>query len=244
MQDEKREIVSCEITDGVATITMDDGKSNVVSLHMLQQLNDALNQAEKAGAVVVLTGREAIFCAGFDLKVLKSGVLNAFNMIIGGFQLSERLLSFPTPVVIACNGHALAMGSFLLLSGDYRIGVEGEVKIAANEVQIGLTMPHSAIEICRQRLKPAYFDRTVLLSEVYNPLSALDAGFLDNVVEPNALMDEAGNWARHFASLDLKAHKSSKLRMRRKMLKTLRRAIFVDRIDLVTQGIRRMWANK
>ena len=164
----KATIVACDIENSVATIVMDDGKSNVISPRMLSQLNHALDRAEKENAVVVLTGREGIFSAGFDLKILKSGVFNAFNMLIGGFSLSKRLLSFPTPVVIACNGHAMAMGSFLLLSGDYRIGVAGGFKIAANEVEIGLTMPHSAVEICRQRLKPAHLDRTVLLSELHD----------------------------------------------------------------------------
>ena len=52
--------------------------------------------------------------------------------------LSERLLAFPTPVVIACPGHAIAMGLFLLLSGDLRIGAEGRFKLVANEVAIGM----------------------------------------------------------------------------------------------------------
>ena len=236
--------MSCDIENEVATIVMDDGKSNVISPQMLSQLNQALDEAERANAVVVVTGRKGIFSAGFDLKILKSGVFNAFDMLIGGFSLSRRLLSFPTPVVVACNGHAMAMGSFILLSGDYRIGVEGEFKIAANEVEIGLTMPHSAVEICRQRLKPAYFDRTVLLSELYHPRTALEAGFLDQVVPEENLQTEAQRWAEKFASLDLKAHRRSKLRMRGKMLSALRRAIWADKIDFVLQGLQRVMGKK
>ena len=240
MEKPKETIVSCEIENKIATIVMDDGKSNVISPRMLSQLNQALDSAEKANAVVVLTGREGIFSAGFDLKILKSGVFNAFDMLIGGFSLSKRLLSFPTPVVIACNGHAMAMGSFLLLSGDYRIGVEGEFKIAANEVEIGLTMPHSAVVICRQRLKPATFDRTVLLSELYHPQTAVDAGFLDKVVPNEDLRSEAQRRAEQFAALNLKAHHQSKLRMRRKLLSALGRAIWADRFDFVLQGLKRV----
>ena len=239
MEKPKETLVSCEIEKAVATIVMDDGKANLISPRMLSQLNQALDKAEKASTVVVLAGREGIFSGGFDLKILKSGVFNAFNMLIGGFSLARRLLSFPTPVVVACNGHAMAMGSFILLSGDYRIGVEGEFKIAANEVEIGLTMPHSAVEICRQRLKPAYFDRAVLLSELFNPQTAAEAGFLDQVVPEEDLQTEARRWAEKFASLNLKAHRHSKLRMRRKILSKLRWAIWADRIDFVLQGLRR-----
>ena len=246
MQQVKPTIVSCNIENAVATIVMDDGKGkgNVISPEMLRQLNQALDKAEKANAVVLLTGNGDIFCAGFDLKILKTGVINTFAMLIGGFELSKRLLSFPTPVVIACNGHTLAMGSFLLLSGDYRIGVEGQVKIVANEVEIGLTMPHSAIEICRQRLRPAHFDRAVLLSELYNPQTAVEAGFLDKVVPKEALYEEALKLAKQFASLDLKAHKRTKLRMRRELLKALRRAIRADKIDFVAQGLQRILGKK
>jgi enoyl-CoA hydratase len=236
----KESIVSCTIENAVAKIKMDDGKGNVISPKMLRQLNQALDEAEKAKAVVVLTGREDIFCAGFDLKILKTGVLNAFEMLINGFLLAKRLLAFPTPVVIACNGHAVALGSFLLLSGDYRIGVEGQFIICANEVEIGLTVPHSAIEICRQRLRSAHFDRTVLLSELYNPKTAVDAGFLDKVVPKEDLHTEAHQRAERFASLDLKAHHRSKLRMRRDMLKALRKAIRADKIDFILQGVRRV----
>lgn len=244
MKEQKEPIVSWTIENSIATIQMDDGKGNVISPKMLRQLNQALDEAEKANAVVVLTGREDVFCAGFDLKVLRTGVLNTFEMLIGGFSLAKRLLSFPTPVVIACNGHAMAMGSFLLLSGDYRIGVEGDVKIAANEVEIGLTFPHSAIEICRQRLRSAFFDRTVLLSELYNPKTAVDAGFLDKVVSKENLQAEAHQWAKKFASLDMKAHQKSKLRMRRETLKALSNAIRADKIDFILQGIGRVFGKK
>lgn len=104
--------VRYELDGSVATLTLDDGGRNLVSPAMLRDLNEALDRAQKDQAVVVLTGPEDVFSAGFDLNVLRTGVLNAFSMIIGGFQLSLRLLSFPMPVVIACNGHAIAMGSF------------------------------------------------------------------------------------------------------------------------------------
>jgi enoyl-CoA hydratase len=233
-------IVNCTIENSIATIVMDDGKNNLISPNMLYQLNRALDKAEKANAVVVITGKDDIFCAGFDLNILKTGVISTFKMLIGGFSLSKRLLAFPTPVIISCNGHAIAMGSFLLLSGDYRIGAEGDFKIVANEVEIGLTVPYSAIEICRQRLRSAHFDKAVLLSQLYTPQTAVDAGFLDEVVPKQELQKATYQKAEQFAFLDLKAHQRSKLRMRRKMLKNLTRAIRYDKIDFFLTGIKRV----
>lgn len=229
-------------SDGtVATLTLDDGNKNVVSPGMIRDLNAALDRAETEGAVVILTGREDVFSAGFDLNVLRTGVVKAFGMIIGGFQLSLRLLSFPTPVVIACNGHAMAMGSFLVLSGDYRLGAEGPFKIVANEVAIGLTMPYSAIEICRQRLANAHFFRATMLSESYDPAGAVEAGYLDRVVPADELMTEAMALAEQLAELDLKAHRETKLRVRSQAIRALKTAIMKDRIDFVAKGVGRVF---
>ncbi|MGJ8662618.1 MAG: crotonase/enoyl-CoA hydratase family protein [Marinicella sp.] len=230
-------LVHSQIDNNIAWIMMDDGKNNVISPAMIVQLNQALDEAEAAGAVVVLTGRQDVFSAGFDLKVFKSSAKETLKMLMGGFKLSKRLLSFPRPVIIACNGHAIAMGSFLLLSGDYRIGVDGEFKIMANEVQIGLTMPYSAIEICRQRINPSHYDRAVLLAELFQPESAIDAGFLDQVVAKEELNTIVLQLAKQFSSLDAKAHTQSKLRSRGKMLRTLGRAIHKDRFSFIKQGI-------
>src|SRR3712207_6183886 len=122
-------LVTYEGGDPVATIAMDDGKVNALSLQMLAELNAALDQADAHGAAVVLTGREGTFSAGFDLGVLRGGGSDAAAMIRGGFELAARLLAFATPVVIACSGHAIAMAAFLVLSGDYRVGAAGPYKI-------------------------------------------------------------------------------------------------------------------
>lgn len=221
-------LVSYQLKDNIATIAMDDGKMNVMSLSMLAELNGALDQALVDRAVVVLNGREGVFSAGFDLAVLGAGGPDALKMLISGFKLAERLLSFPTPVVIGCSGHALAMGAFLILSADYRIGVDGAYKIGANEVAIGLTMPWSAVEICRQRLAPAHFSRAVNNAEIYTPNDAVAAGFLDRVVPAAELQQEVQSTAVRLGKLNLAAHAATKLRTREQALKAIRAGIEAD----------------
>lgn len=217
-------LVSYTLSDGVATVAMDDGKVNALSPAMLGELGDALDHAQSDGAPVVLTGRAGVFSAGFDLRVLTGGGGDARGMLRGGFELAARLLSFPTPVVIACNGHAVAMGVFLLCSGDYRIGVEGAYRITANEVAIGLTMPLAAVELCRHRLAPAHMGRALLLAETFSPTTAVAAGFLDRTVDADALLDEAVQLAAASKSLDLQAHAASKLRVRGATVEAIRAA--------------------
>lgn len=130
------ELVSYQLRDSIAVVTLDDGTVNVLSQQMLGDIDGALDRAAADGATVVLTGRPGVFSAGFDLRVLRAGGEEALALLRAGFELAARVLSFPEPVVIACTGHAIAMGAFLLLSGDYRVGAAGPYKITANEVAI------------------------------------------------------------------------------------------------------------
>jgi len=221
-------LVTYEAHDSIATITMDDGKMNVLSPAMFAALGGAFDRAAKERAVVILTGRDGVFSAGFDMRVLSAGGRDAADMVRTGFELAERILSFPTPVVVTCTGHALAMGVFLVLSGDYRVGALGAHKIGANEVAIGITMPFFGVEICRQRLAPAHFHRAVVNAEIYAPEDAVAAGFLDRVVPAAELRDVARSAAVRLAKLDPTAHAASKLRARDQALKAIRSAIETD----------------
>lgn len=221
-------LVTYRLEGSIATIGLDDGKVNALSLEMLTEINGALDRAEADRAIVVLTGRDGVFSAGFDLPVLRRGGADALAMLRAGFELAERLLSFSTPVLLVCTGHAVAMGVFLLLSGDYRLGAVGPYKITANEVAIGLTMPRAAVEICRQRLTPAHFNRAVILAEPFTPAEAVRAGFLDRVVEPAGLHDTARTVAEALAGLDLDAHAATKRRAREPALRAIREGIAAD----------------
>jgi enoyl-CoA hydratase len=220
--------VTYTLTDGVAVITMDDGKANAVSPTLQAGLNAALDQAEKDKAPVVLTGRPGILSAGFDLKILAASGQPAVDMLNGGIELAIRLLSFPTPIIAACPGHAIAMGVFFLESCDYRIGVKGNYRYTANEVAIGMTMPFSTIEILRHRITPAALSRSVLMAEVFTPENAVETGFLDLVVEESELMDTAMNLAKSYLALNMDAHNHSKKRLRAEVITAMRDGLAKD----------------
>ena len=226
------QLVDYRREDRIATIRMDDGKVNALSPEMLAQLNGAFDRAEAEGAVVVLTGRDGVFSGGFDLRLLRAAGAPAFTMFKAGFELAERILAFPAPVIVACPGHAIAMGAFLALAGDYRLGAEGDFRIGANEVAIGLTMPFFGVEICRQRLAPAHFHRAVINAEIYSPEGAVAAGFLDRVVPAADLLDVARAKAAELAHLDASIHTATKLRARGDALKAVRHAIEADAASL------------
>ena len=155
--------VTYELTESVATITLDDGKVNALSPAMQQNINDALSRAEYDGAkAVVIAGNHRVFSGGFDLSVFASRDAQALvAMLTGGFELAVRVLTYPRPVVMAATGPAIAMGSFLLLCGDHRVG-SVKSRCQANEVAIGMTLPTPAVEIMRMRLTRAAFQRCLL----------------------------------------------------------------------------------
>jgi enoyl-CoA hydratase len=213
------DLVSYALADGVATVTLDDGKVNALSSAMTAAVRDALDRAEADEAVVVLTGRASTFSAGFDLRCAPE---DWPQMMIDGAALAERLLTFPQPTVIACNGNAIAMGAFLLLAADHRIGVAGDFRIGLNEVEIGLTVPWFGLALARHRLSRPAYDHCTVTGMLLDPAGAQTAGFLDRLVEPPALHATAAQTATALTGVDRAAHRATKLRVREQVIAGVR----------------------
>jgi enoyl-CoA hydratase len=210
----------------IAIITMDDGKVNVLGPAMQSAVHEALNSADTddVGAVVIV-GNEQVFSGGFDLKILTAGQAQpAIDMLKGGFELTHRLLSYPKPVVMACTGHAVAMGAFLLSGGDHRVAAPA-YNIQANEVAIGMTLPHAALEIMKLRLTPSAYQQAATLAKTFFGETAVAAGWLDEIVLPDMVLRRAMEAAREFAALDQQAHAMTKLRARADALTGIRAGI-------------------
>lgn len=226
------ELVSYELEDGIATLTLDNGKVNAVSPEVIEQFHAALDRAVADGAIVIVTGRPGILSGGYDLKVMTSGPQNAIDLVAAGSGLARRMLAHPFPIIVACPGHAVAKGAFILLSADYRVGVTGPFRIGLNEVQIGMTMHHVGIELARDRLRKSYFNRSVINAEMFGPEQAVEAGFLDAVVPPDDLLPTAHAMAEQMKKLNMTAHANTKLKVRKALLETLDAAIELDKKPL------------
>jgi enoyl-CoA hydratase len=216
------QLTSYALDGDVATIAMDDGKVNALSVAMLDELGTAFDRAEADKALVVLTGREQTFSAGFDLRAEPD---QWPNMVAGGAKLAARIMSFPRPVIVSCNGNAIAMAGFILLSADYRIGTIGEFQIGLNEVAIGLTVPWFGIEIARHRLTRPYFDRCTITGALLGPDAALAAGFFDDLVAPEQLRASTLDAVRALSAINRDAHAATKLRVREQALAGIRNGI-------------------
>ena len=223
-------IVTYTYNDGVATIAMDDGKANVLSHTMWEELEAAFDQAEKSGAIVLLKGRDGIFSGGFDLKEMAKGPEQAILLTARGSKMARRILAFPTPVIAVSTGHCIAMGAFLMLACDYRIGTDGAFKTGVNETLIGMTMHNFGIELARYRISANYFNRCVINAEIWTPTGAITAGFYDQIV-PAEQLDQASQMAaKGFSQLNMTAFNGTKNKSRKAFLQLLDQCIESDLI--------------
>ena len=212
------------IDDGIAWITIDDGKVNAMSLEMIEAIGRALDVAEKAGAVTVIRGREGVFSAGFDLTTFSLGLEATVAMVGAGARLVERLLSFPRPVLTVCTGHAYPMGAFVMLASDVRFGLAGPWRIGLNETAIGLTLPRFAVELARHRLTPPGLAR-VATAQLFGPEEAARLGYLDRVLAGDELDAAVDAEAARLRALDMPSFEATKARLNAPILGAVRAAI-------------------
>jgi len=188
--------------ENVSIITLDDGKVNVFSPTMIEEVSNLLDRVPTDKGSLLIVGREGIFSAGFDLKVLMSGdAEKAVGMLRSGFEMLSRIFSFPRPVVAACSGHAIALGAFLLCSCDYRVGTKGKFQIGANEVRNNMIVPTPILELAKFKLAKNHKQRALLNGEMYLIEDAVAPGYLDEVVEPDKLIETATIKAKDLATL-------------------------------------------
>ena len=209
-------------------IHMDDGKANALSFAMIEAVHSGLDHAASRGGVVALMGRDGKFSAGFDLSVMQHFDAESMRLLRSGADLAMRLLAFNGPVILGVTGHALAMGGLLCLAADHRVGVRGGFKLGLNEVAIGMTMPWFGVELCRARLNRSHMDQALGLARLYSPDDAQHAGFLDEVVEPEAMHGRVAELAEMFAKLDMPSPRATKARSREILLERFELAIARD----------------
>ena len=188
--------------DDISIITLDDGKANVFSPKMIQDVNECLDKVPTESGALIITGRDGMFSAGFDLKIISSGDMQAtMDMSLSGFKLLSRIFSFPRPILAACSGHGIALGTFLLCCCDYRIGVKGDYMIGANEMRTNMVIPIPILELISHRVTASHKYRAILGAEMYSIQDGVEAGLIDEIVDSNNLMEAAMLKAKDLASM-------------------------------------------
>lgn len=225
--------VSAEQRGKVLVVSVDDGKANAFSVPMLAALDAQIDAAEADDGIgaVVIAGNDRAFFAGFDLNVIRGGDRAAIGELVSaGGAMVRRAYGASVPVVAACTGHAVAAGALLLLGCDQRVGPDAPVKIGLNEVAIALTLPDWAMTISKERLSRRHLQRCVANSRLVNGAGAVEAGYLDEAVAPDAVIDRAVEVAAELAdTLDPRAYAGTVKALRGDVLADMDAAIERDR---------------
>jgi len=202
------------IHGSVAVLTMDDGKANVVGHGLLDDLEAALDSAETGAQAIVLAGRAGMFSGGFDLNELKKGPEASAQLVGRGAKFLLRLFKHPQPVVAAATGHGIAAGAFLLLACDTRLGADGAFKYGLNETAIGMSLPVFGIQLASARLAQQHLTAAVTQATIYESLQALEVGYLDQLVAPDALLKTAIAEAARLGEFETQAYRDNKVSWR------------------------------
>ncbi len=204
------DFATCKLEDGIAVITMNDGKANALGFEMLEALNSCFDEAESKADVILLTAEGRAMSAGFNLKVMQNEPERAGEMVVLGGKLLTRMFACPKPLLIASPGHGIAAGGLLMLTADYRIGAEGEAMYGLNESAIGMVLPDFGYDLAQFKLNNKYLDMCFVGAQLVDSQTAVKAGFLDEAVAADGLHARAMEKAKEMQQLDGKAYAGNK----------------------------------
>ena len=211
-----------EDRDGIAVLRIEHGKANALDMELCDAVVEAFDGANDARAVV-LTGTGRMFSAGVDLfRVLSGGADYIEAFVPAMCRTFERVFAHPAPVVAAANGHAIAGGCLLVAAADQRLMVNGDARIGIPELQVGVAFPPVALEIMRFATAPQHFQTVVLRAGTYESSDALGLGLVDELVEPDELLERAISTAERLASIDRRVFALTKREIRRPALDRIR----------------------
>ena len=202
------------VDDGVATLTMDDGKVNALDLDFFGRLDAALDECAD-DAAIVLTGRPGMFSAGLNTKTMAALDIDGLTELLVQFgRTFLRVWLEPRPLVAAVGGHAIAGGTILAMVCDHAIAADGEYGWGLTETTIGFPLPQWIIAVARGNVASHRIDDLLLPGRMVQPAEAVEVGFADEVRPADQVLDAATEHARALTKLPLKTYAETKRRLR------------------------------
>ena len=166
---------------------------NCLSPRLVAELGAALDDAERDSTInaLVLTGAGRAFCAGADLKFVKSLPEAERERATAAFldtatRTITRLARFRKPVIAAVNGIATAGGMELVLAADLVIAAKG-AKLGDGHANYGLLPGAGGSVRLPRRIGSARAKYLFFTGELVPAETLVEAGLVNEVVEPDAL---------------------------------------------------------
>jgi enoyl-CoA hydratase/carnithine racemase len=176
--------------NGVATLTLNrPGQFNSLSDGLLDALRAALDAIAMDGSVraVVLAGAGKAFCAGHDLKEMRSHPDKAYQQALFRkcSRMMMKLIELPQPVIARVHGMAVAAGCQLVAMCDLAVAAD-TAKFAVSGVNLGLFCSTPAVPLSRNLPRKQAFEMLVT-GEFIDAQTALARGLVNRVVPAERL---------------------------------------------------------
>jgi enoyl-CoA hydratase len=202
-------MVRLELDDGLAIVTIDRPHArNAISLETMDRLDEALDGAQGARALVIKGAGHKAFVSGGDLKELSAirTEADASAMAWRMRSVCDRIAGFSGPVLAALNGHALGGGAEVAVAADIRLAAD-DIKIGFNQVALEIMPAWGGAERLSALVGKS---QALLLAGTGAILSAADAervGLVQRVVPRESFEDEWRAVARKLAATPVGAIK-------------------------------------
>ncbi len=227
--------------DRISHIYLDRGKSNAFDQKMIEELQQAIVDAQENASVegIILHGKEGFFSAGLDLVALyeydADEIRRFWHTFIGFIR---TFVAFDKPAVAAISGHSPAGGCVLAICCDYRVMATGDYVIGLNEIPVGIIVPESIFQLYSFWIGQARAYRYLLEGQLLTPHDALQVGLVDEVVDVKGMRTAAERQIRKYVQYERNAWRQSKRNLRQSLIDRFE----VDPTDTIEALLQRWWS--
>jgi enoyl-CoA hydratase len=201
-------LLSVEVADGVARVTIDNPPANALTDELYAQLDTTVTQLElddAARAVVFASAHPEIFVAGADVKRMadydfrRGAVTRKIDLVHACFLRVQRLSK---PTVAAIAGHALGGGCELALAMDFRFMGRGHPRIGLPEASLGIIPGGGGTQRLPRLVGRARAAELVMLAQRIDAGEAERIGLVNRAcADGQATLDAALDHARKLAAM-------------------------------------------
>ena len=219
-------MIDFELNDGIGIVRMNNNSAkNSFDIEFAELFIDKVEQANQESKAIVISGVDTVFSAGYNVKIIGKDQKATEKLVELGGKIVVQLLNIRKPVIAACTGHAIALGAVILLGCDFRIGASGNFKLGLNETQLGLALPVFATELAKQRIPHQHIHDVILGAGLHSPEQAQKYGFLDRVVDLDAVVPESIALAQKLAEYSARTYAVHKKELNQSYADTVRASL-------------------
>jgi len=199
-------LVTVESSGDVGIARLTNGVTNPIGPELVEALLKAIRRIRSEHRGLVLAGGDKFFSIGFDLPRLleldRKGMADFFH---GFGDLLMEIAALPLPTAAAVRGHAVAGGTILMLTTDFRIAATGRTLVGLNESRLGVPVPYGADLLLRHLTGDRVATDLMYRGELLEASRVEESGLVDRLVPKEEVEARAVETVAEIAALPLES---------------------------------------